>query len=161
MKRQFINFILLVSVLCFLAALVSCAGTKSRRDVLFETLPKRVKIVPPSPDLPKNIQAFSGIWEGVIGGGEQYMLVVVEVTTENSARIIWASGGSYSYGPWYRAFSADIISGEKARLQFTIPDAFGEYRWKFEMQDDLQMVKAVITNSFFQTYGKMEMKRAK
>ncbi len=47
-------------------------------------LPATLNVVPPSPDLPPEIAAFSGIWEGKWLGSVDFILVVEKVDKENA-----------------------------------------------------------------------------
>ena len=67
--------------------LLGCATTPK-----FTPLPWGVKVVSPSPDLPKNITAFSGIWYGIWDNGRPTTLVVEKIKPPEASVI-------YSWGP--------------------------------------------------------------
>lgn len=54
-------------------------------------LPATIKIVPPSPDVPPQIAAYSGIWEGIWDIGLSVTIVIEQITNEEVIAI-------YSWG---------------------------------------------------------------
>ncbi|MBI4698267.1 MAG: hypothetical protein HY758_04995 [Nitrospirae bacterium] len=78
---------------------IGCASTAP--------LPTTLNIVPPSSDVPSEIAAFSGKWEGRFYGGVDIALVVEKVNVEN-ADIIVSMGG---IAGWYQYMKAKVISG--------------------------------------------------
>jgi len=84
MKKIVFLAVLLVVVAMFFV--VACATTSQ-----FTPLPW-IKVAPPSPDLPKNIAGFSGIWYGVWDNGRLTTLVVKKIKPPEVDVI-------YSWGP--------------------------------------------------------------
>jgi hypothetical protein len=105
-------------------------------------LPKEIQIKSPSPDLSKEIAAFSGKWGGSWEKRLDFILIVKEIDQEK-AEVIYAWGGSRSD---YNIFTAKIISGKEPRIEFWSsgmgPQATRTKRfWTFEMQKDLKTLK--------------------
>ena len=91
---------LLLVVLMVLAgvSLSSCATTNSLTSI---PLPENVQIVPPDPNLPPEIKAFSGKWSGrwkwqsgVSSDGVDAVLIVEKIINEQQAMVVVASGDS-------------------------------------------------------------------
>jgi hypothetical protein len=95
---------LLLTVLMVLAgmSLYSCATTNSLTSI---PLPEDVQIVPPDPNLPPEIKAFSGKWSGSWGwqdrrnfGGVDGIFIVEKIINEQQAMVVSAS--DYGRGGW-------------------------------------------------------------
>lgn len=56
-------------------------------------LPVNTKIIPPTQNIPKDIAAFSGTWQGVWDNGRSTTLVVEKINPPEAITI-------YSWGPW-------------------------------------------------------------
>lgn len=87
-------------------AFVRDASTLTRPTVPI-LLPQDMEIVPPNPDLPLEVKAFSGKWFGVWDGILQHVLVVEQINPPNVTAI-------YAYGS---APSWNINNPSYARLQ--------------------------------------------
>ncbi len=93
-RRSFLLFFLLLLAL----GIDSCASTAP--------LPETLNIVPPTPDVPPEIAAFSGVWEGKWRGSLDTVLIVEKINTEKAEVII-------SVGHWvgYVYATANILPG--------------------------------------------------
>jgi hypothetical protein len=89
---------LLLIVLMVLAgmSLYSCATTRSLTSI---PMPENVQIVPPDPNLPPEIKAFSGKWSGSWewqnrrnNDGVDAILIVEKIINEQQAMVVSASG---------------------------------------------------------------------
>lgn len=90
--------ILLFRLLFLAVAIAGCASTAP--------LPATLNIVPPAPDVPKEIAAFLGVWEGKWNGAIDTVLVVEKINTEKAEIII-------STGHWvgYVYATANVLHG--------------------------------------------------
>ncbi|MBI4824879.1 MAG: hypothetical protein HY807_00450 [Nitrospirae bacterium] len=95
----------------FVMMLIGCASTAP--------LPATLNIVPPSPDVPKEIAAFSGVWEGSLRNGIDTILVVEKIDNKK-AEIIISYGAFGGYAPSYYYYTADVTSIPS--IEFTEPD---------------------------------------
>jgi hypothetical protein len=77
----------LLTVLAILG-MTACATTQSvpKKE---PPLPKEIKIIPPSPQLPKEIAIFSGKWTGTWPNKMESILIVEEIH-ETWAQVIWS-----------------------------------------------------------------------
>ena len=97
-------------------------------------LPEDLKIVAPAEDIPKEIAAFSGVWEGeepVLG--TEAVLVVEEINSKE-ARIIWAKGklsGFYESPASYERATARVIP-EKRQIEFSLGARYKKYTFSIE-----------------------------
>ena len=107
-------------------------------------LPEDITIVPPSPDLPKEIAAFSGKWQGtwIIARGRSEKIprnavLIVEKIDEQEAKIIYAFGpysGAKELKGWYKRFKAKVTPGATTKIEFITKD---KSEFSFEMKKDL------------------------
>jgi hypothetical protein len=83
-------------------------------------LPNDVKIIPPSPDLPKEIAAFSGKWVGEWNIGLSSILIIEEIN-EKEAKVIYSVGDYPRMGIQanYKRYTAKVLSRAKPRIEFT------------------------------------------
>lgn len=98
-----------ISLVLLLVAIVGCTSISSA------PLPATLNIVHPSPDIPPEIAAFSGIWEGQ-WIDEQYRhgpdtILVVEKIDTNEAEVIISFGTNVEYKPAYLYKTAKISAG--------------------------------------------------
>jgi hypothetical protein len=98
-------------------SLSSCATTSSFTSV--PPLPENVQIVPPDPNLPPEIKAFSGKWSGQWHSqrnpsalGVEAVLVVEEIPDERHARIVYATGNQQRTLPKTLMETVDISKDE-------------------------------------------------
>ena len=71
---------------CLLILVLFCSGSAIAAQV---PLPREFNIIPPSANLPKEIGAFSGRWEGTWDGLMEAILIVEEIGPEK-AKVIYA-----------------------------------------------------------------------
>jgi hypothetical protein len=114
-------------------------------------LPKEIVIKAPSPELPKEIAAFSGKWKGKWDGQVDFIVVVTEINSEK-AEITYANA-EYPSRKWAAVCvseTAKVIPGGKPKIQFNRTIQFstgmvGSEGWyTFEMQKDLKTLKGVV-----------------
>lgn len=129
------NFILILALIAMVG--ISLAEWKETKISRHIPLPKKIEIVPPSPNLPKEIAAFSGRWEGTWEGSRPLdSILIVENIEPEKAKVVYAWGGSYSTTRDYSRYTAKILPGAKPKLEFSSPYA----RFVFEMEEDLKTI---------------------
>ncbi len=84
------KIVFFLSAIFFSILIISCTF------ITKPPLPSKLEIVPPSPDVPPDITAFSGIWEGKWGGIQDTIIVVERI--DNTKADILISFGSKGYG---------------------------------------------------------------
>jgi len=109
--------------------LIGCASTAQ--------LPSTLNIIPPSPDVPPEIAAFSGVWEGKWNGWNDTILVVEKIDTEN-AEVILSFSQTEDLNSYYYYAKAKVLPGPS--IEWTIPAG---YRYVFEMDKGLKKIKGV------------------
>ncbi len=138
---------------CFLAAIVAIFLTGMIGITVFQTqaadevpLPKDINIVPPSPDLPKEIAAFSGKWKGswMIGRASRRSILIIEEIDNKEAKIIFAVGvssasASLKTSAVYRRYKAKVIAGSPPKIEFITEE---KSEITFEMKKDLKSLGA-------------------
>lgn len=90
---------------------IGCASTAP--------LPATLNIIPPAPDVPPEIAAFSGIWEGKWYGYYESILVVEKIDN-NKAEIIFSVGLARGVVPHYSYYTAQVSSGPS--IEWTRPN---------------------------------------
>jgi hypothetical protein len=92
MKRSLLVVLMVLAGM----SLYSCATTSSLTSI---PLPENVQIVPPDPNLPPEIRAFSGKWSGSWewqnrrnNDGVDAILIVEKIINEQQAMVVSASG---------------------------------------------------------------------
>ncbi|KKU14458.1 MAG: hypothetical protein UX23_C0016G0001 [Parcubacteria group bacterium GW2011_GWB1_45_9] len=99
----------------------ACATVSSQGLPAGMLLPADVKVIPPGPEIPKELAVWSGMWVGVWSGAMDSVLVVEEVGI-TSAKTIYAFGTAPQWGitrpEWYR------VQGELANdtLKLKLPN---------------------------------------
>ena len=85
---------------CIASFIIACASTAR--------LPENINIIPPSPDLPSEIAAFSGFWKGK-WSGYQEIIIIVETINLKKARVIISHGmiEGYESRYFYRSFKVE------------------------------------------------------
>ena len=121
-------------------------------------LPENIKIVAPAEDIPKEIAAFSGVWEGEwpVFGNEA--VLVVEEINSKEARIIWAKGklsGFYESPASYERVTARVIP-EKRQIKFALG---ARDKFTFSIESNLEQILG--TRNLQETYYRIEMKKVK
>ena len=96
MRYSFIALILIGLLL------IGCASTAP--------LPATLNIVPPSPDVPPEIAAFSGKWEGKWWGFQDAILVVEKIDSKE-AELILSYGLAQGFEPRYSYRTAEVANG--------------------------------------------------
>ncbi len=80
-------------------------------------LPEVLNIIPPSPDVPPEIAAFSGVWEGKWGAIQDTVIVIEKIDTKTAEVIISLGevGGGEKVGIYpqniYRYVTAAVLPG--------------------------------------------------
>lgn len=95
MKRYILSFLFFVNF-----GMISCTS-----NYYPPPLPEKLEIVPPSADIPKEIAAFSGMWEGKLGNHTD-IIVIVEKIISNNADFIISFGGRYNAYQYFRGVVA-------------------------------------------------------
>ena len=134
-----------------LALLLVASSTGFSQNV---PLPKDIEIKVPSPQLPKEIAAFSGKWRGSWRGVMDIIIVVTEIDQEK-AEIIYAHPDTSVWnlsGTFFRE-TGKVIPGEKSKIEFRLSSGGttltgknlpGAGAWiTLEMQKDLKSLKAI------------------
>ena len=106
----------------------------------FVPLPRNINIVPPSADLPKEIAAFSGRWEGIweIGGEGSKAVLVVEEISEKVAKVIYGWSAIGTGRANYSRYKAKVTPG---KIEFVS----GEVRvFSFEMAEDFKTIRGAV-----------------
>lgn len=111
MKKKLIYNSLLLTI--FILVFNGCA--------IVAPLPSTFNIVPPSSDIPAEIAAFSGVWEGRWNGWNDTILVVERIDNETAEVILSFSQnqdliGAYSY------VTATVRPGPS--IEWTIPEGY-------------------------------------
>jgi hypothetical protein len=117
---------------CFVLAIIFIVGCASTAP-----LPQTLDIVAPSADIPKEIAAFSGIWEGRWHGLVDTYLVVQEINNE-SAKIIMSIGitSSTPDGMFFYA-TTNVLPGPT--LKWTDPEG---NKYTYTMDKSLNKIMA-------------------
>ncbi len=108
--RQSKSIFLIFNFLVFF--IIGCASTAP--------LPETLNIVPPLPDVPTEIAAFSGGWEGKLG--YQDRILVVETINTDKAEVIvsWGIVAGTNAKAWYQYMEAKILPGPAIQTTDTI-----------------------------------------
>ena len=121
-------------------------------------LPEDLKIVAPAEDIPKEIAAFSGVWEGEWPAiGPEAVLVVEEINSKE-ARIIWAKGklsGFYESPASYERATARVIP-EKRQIKFALG---ARDKFTFSIESNLEYI--IGTEDLPEGSCRIEMKKVK
>lgn len=132
MKRErgiFLIFFIMMSLL------FSCSHIPQSKV----TLPEEILIVPPAPNLPKEIIAFSGKWEGTWDNIMDAILIVEEINSEKALIIYaWADAPQWDSKGGYSRHIAKVILGPKPRIEFGSGD---RPKFIYEMGQDLRTIK--------------------
>jgi hypothetical protein len=114
-------------------------------------LPKDIVIKPPSPELPKEIAAFSGRWKGTwSGGGADFILVVTEISL-GKAEIVYANSEGQYIPEACDPLTAKVIPGDSPKIQFNRIVRLKArrvlqptFQYSFEMQKNLKTIKGIL-----------------
>lgn len=131
MKKKVLILVMILGLALGLATTSLAGGRYS--DIL---LPNDINIVSPTPDLPKELVAFSGKWAGTWFGGGADAILIVEKIDEKEAQVIYAwkfsSGRSGSL-----RITAKVTPGKQPALEF---EGRTIYLY-FQMNGDLESLK--------------------
>ena len=146
----------------FIVGLTGCATMQGTVGVA--PLPNDTNIIPPSPDLPKNIAGFSGKWVGNWihrTGNNQEIILVVEEVWDKSARILYSWGVNpnaiHSSAGYFRQTS-QITSDTKPKIHVIFRHS-GLNAIIFELEDSNTLVGSIESWSGFVT-AKVILKKA-
>ncbi|NOZ69777.1 MAG: hypothetical protein GXP46_11175 [Deferribacteres bacterium] len=127
------------TVFLFLFLIASALSLSGCASVSTAPLPPTLNIVSPSPDLPPEIAAFSGVWEGQWVNMLDTILVVEKINTE-TAEIIYSTGErEMCCQAIYVYITARVIPGPA--IEWTNKKG---YRFVFKMNKDLNSIDAFI-----------------
>ncbi len=134
-KKQFYRLILVILIAAHLVSTTFAFAEWKETDISREVpLPKKITMVPPSPDLPKEIAAFSGRWEGVWEARSLPAILIVEEINLKEAKVISAWGKAVYFPPDYERLKAMVIGKE---IQFTAKGC----QFRFVVDEDLKTVR--------------------
>ncbi len=132
---------LFVCIILIAVCGITDAGEKKLLN-LDVPLPDDITIVDPAEDVPKDIAAFSGVWEGEWGNRSKGVLIVEEINSKE-AKVILSQGkgqGIYTQPGNYERYKA-IVTPENLKLEFR----YGERElYTFSMQNDLSQIKGTV-----------------
>jgi hypothetical protein len=137
--RQKLIFISgLVLVLLMVGSVFGWRETEISKSV---PLPRKIEIIQPTGDLPKEVAAFSGRWEGEWEGGARRTksVLIVEEIKAAKAKVVygWTAHGKMRAD--YSTFTAKVISGIKPKIEFSSPHS----DFSFEMGEDLKTIHGI------------------
>ena len=125
MITKLINRIL---ILCITSVVIGCMSAP---------LPRDVTIIPPSSDVPVEISAFSGSWEGKWGGSLDGKLIVERIDSTNADIIIsWGAMSGVDRG--YLKANVAVLPGPTLEYEDNIN------KWTFRMNNDLKSIHGEI-----------------
>ena len=113
--------------------LTACATMQGAGQGL--PLPNDINIIAPSPDLPKDIAAFSGKWVGTWDFGLDQVWVIEKID-DKEAQILSAWGGHVRTGikPGYARITGKVISDPKPEI--VLPQkGWGDLPLSLKMED--------------------------
>ncbi len=104
-------------------------------------LPKKIQIIQPSGDLPKEIAAFSGRWEGEWQEGSRLSksVLIVEEISASKAKVIYGWAGYGNVKADYLPLTAKVIPGTKPKIEFSTQAR----DFSFEMGEDLKSIQGI------------------
>ncbi len=121
----------------FLFLVSSALGVSGCASVSTAPLPPTLNIVPPLPDVPPEIAAFSGVWEGKWVSTLDTILVVEKINTE-TAEIIFSTGAwGICCKPEYFYITARVIPGPA--IEWINKKG---YRFVYKINKDLNSIDA-------------------
>lgn len=148
MKKMVILVILAVFLTIPTLPFLGQAEWKETEISRFVSLPRNIKIVPPSADLSKEIAGFSGRWEGVSDASIKTVLIIEEITAEKVKLIYGWSRLSPYMGPDYIRVNEKLklISG-KPQIKFSMSGPFGSTTFAFKLSENLQTIQGNATRT--------------
>jgi hypothetical protein len=108
-------------------------------------LPDDAKITPPGADVPQQIAALSGIWEGKESNLEAKVFLIVEEINSKEAKVISCGAAYRSYPAKCFRYNA-IVTPEKQQIEFG-PNK--RYWSTYNMENSLNKLKGTIKNPGF------------
>ncbi len=133
-KQIFKSLILIILIATQLMAISFIFAEQKETDISREVpLPKKITIVPPSPDLPKEITNFSGRWEGRWEVNSLAGVLIVEEINLKDAKVISGWGKGVYYPADYERIKAKVIGKE---IQFNAKNC----KFTFKLNEDLNSI---------------------
>jgi len=111
--------------------------------------PSTLDIIPPDPNLPKEIAAFSGVWEGAWDGILPSRLAIEKVDLEKAIAVYgWADNPDGRFkGSWVRLKARVIVpriiewgGGDKTKFTFTMGKDLKTINGNRELKGDVSLV---------------------
>ena len=100
-------------------------------------LPENIEIVAPASDLPKEIAAFSGKWEGVWENVLDAILIVEEIDSEQAKVIYaWGDAARWNITKGYSRGVAKIIPGSRPKIEWG--EGVNRPKFVFKMNKNLK-----------------------
>ncbi len=110
-------------------------------------LPDDIKIAAPAKDVPKDIAAFSGVWEGKWTVSVAEAALVVEEINSKEAKVIYCRGetsGVYVTPAYCDRYKA-IVTPENLQIEF----GHSEKNWfTFSMENNLEQIKGTYKTAY-------------
>ena len=121
----------------------SFSGWKETEISRFVPLPPKIEIIRPPSDLPKEVAAFSGRWEGIwyegIREGVRSILVVEKINSTEAQGIYgWEKYGNFKAD--YIRWKSKIFTGPRTKIEFVNVGMGGTNKHTFEMGEDLKTI---------------------
>jgi len=127
-----------MKIAMFLISLLSVIVFNPTQGIAQVPLPEEINIVVPGPDVPPEIAAFSGRWEGNWDRTLDAILVVTEINQREATVIYaWGDAPEWNTKKGYRKYKAVVIPGEKPKIKF---GGKGAPEFTVEMRKDLKTV---------------------
>jgi hypothetical protein len=128
----------LVLVLLMFGSVFAWRETEISKSV---PLPKKIQIIQPAGDLPKEIAAFSGRWEGEWEGGarQSKSVLIVEEINAAKAKVIYGWSAHGNQRADYSPYTAKVIPGIKPKIEFSSQSR----DFSFEMGEDLKTIHGI------------------
>ena len=117
-------------------------------------LPDDIKITAPAADVPEDIAAFSGVWEGKWNHFNIEAALIVEEINSKEAKVILCEGeqsGFYAMPASCERYNS-IVTPENLQIEF---GPIEKIRYTFSMENNLNQAKVTIKNPGFSDKGIM------
>lgn len=143
-KMEKLNFSVKIAVIVGIFILISiplsAVAWQETEISKYVPLPRDINIIPPSPELPKEIATFSGRWEGIWEQNVLNWILIVERIDGEKAYIISAFGDAPKWylKKDYNRLKAKIITGQKPKMEFFS----GQKKFTVEPTEDPKVIKA-------------------
>lgn len=133
-KEMFKSLVITILMATQLVAIPFAFAEWKETDISREVpLPKKITIVPPSPELPKEIAAFSGRWEGRWEVNSLAGVLIVEEINLKEAKVISGWGKGVYYPADYERVKAKVAGKE---IRFTAKNC----QFSFKLNEDLNSI---------------------